>query len=65
MYYVLMLVIVWAFFRGEKLYVTKDKRLKSNWRKRLSWVIGLTLCAAVLILAILFASKLMDHIVWH
>lgn len=48
---------MFAIFRGEKLYVTKDKRLKSNWRKRVLWIIGLALCAAVLILAILFASE--------
>lgn len=46
-----------VFFRGEKLYVTKDKRLKSNWRKRILWVIGLALCAAVLIVAVLLASE--------
>lgn len=46
-----------CLFRGEKLYVTKDKRLKTNWRKRLLWVIGLALCIAVLIVAILLASE--------
>lgn len=47
-----------SFFRGEKLYVTKDKRLKSNnWRKRILWIIGLALCAAVIIVAILLASE--------
>ncbi|XP_055326468.1 uro-adherence factor A-like isoform X3 [Sitodiplosis mosellana] len=44
------------YMRGEKLYVTKDKRLKTNWRKRILWVIGLALCAAVLIVAILLAT---------
>lgn len=52
-----MLQFEMVFFRGEKLYVTKDKRLKSNWRKRLLWIIGLALCAAVLIVAVLLASE--------
>lgn len=39
------------------MYVTKDKRLKSRWRKRLVWAIGLALCAAILIIGFLAASK--------
>lgn len=59
------IIIFWNFYnfffwihRGEKLYVTKDKRLKAtNWRKRLFWIIGLALCAAVIIVACLLASE--------
>lgn len=43
--------------RGEKLYVTKDKRLKSNWRKKLCWAIGLGLLALALLVGILAACK--------
>lgn len=43
--------------RGEKLYVTKDKRLKSNWRKKLCWAVGLGLLALALLVGILAACK--------
>lgn len=50
--------ILWSFFyRGEKLYVTKDKRLKTNWRKRILWTTGAALGAAVLTVAGLLASE--------
>ncbi|XP_044588810.1 titin homolog isoform X1 [Cotesia glomerata] len=43
--------------RGEKLYVTKDKRTKSSyWRRIVCWTFGLTVLALALIIAILAAT---------
>lgn len=42
-------------FRGEKLYVTKDKRIKSKWRKYLCWAICLSLVAGAVLIGILAA----------
>lgn len=49
--------ISFPFHRGEKLYVTKDKRLKSNWRKKALWSIGLALLALALLIGILAACE--------
>lgn len=35
----------------------KDKRIKSKWRKRLAWVAGLSLLAAIIIVGLLTASE--------
>lgn len=45
------------FFRGEKLYVTKDKRLKKRWPRRIWWIVGFAICAVVLLIGFLAASK--------
>lgn len=45
------------FGRGEKLYVTKDRRIKSKWRKWLCWAIILALLIGAVIIGILSASK--------
>lgn len=42
-------------FRGEKLYVTKDSRVKSK-KNRMCWIICLGIVAAAVILAILGAT---------
>lgn len=42
-------------FRGEKLYVTKDKRIKSKWRKWLCYAIVLALVGGGLLVGILAA----------
>ncbi|XP_074104108.1 uncharacterized protein LOC141530725 isoform X2 [Cotesia typhae] len=45
------------YIRGEKLYVTKDKRTKSSyWRRIICWTFGLTVLALALIIAILAAT---------
>ncbi|XP_063991709.1 mucin-2-like isoform X2 [Diachasmimorpha longicaudata] len=45
------------YIRGEKLYVTKDKRSKSSyWRRMACWGFGLTVLAVALIIAILAAT---------
>lgn len=44
-----------AIFRGEKLYVTKDNRVKSK-KNRMCWIICLGIVAAAVILAILGAT---------
>ncbi|XP_057336958.1 uncharacterized protein LOC130675357 isoform X1 [Microplitis mediator] len=42
------------YIRGEKLYVTKDKRTKSSyWRRIACWTFGLTVLALALVIAIL------------
>lgn len=46
-----------VFYRGEKLYVTKDKRIKSRWRKWLCWAIILALLVSLIIIGLLSASK--------
>lgn len=54
--------LIYLFRRGEKLYVTKDKRVKSKWRKWLCWAICLALIVGVVIIAILAASKYKKNI---
>lgn len=55
--YLLMLKINAYHFRGEKLYVTKDSRIKeSKGRKYLWWFICLALVLALVIVAILAAT---------
>lgn len=50
-------VIVFSPFRGEKLYVTKDKRIsKSKGKKYLWWFICLALVLALVIIALLAAT---------
>ncbi|KAK0164312.1 hypothetical protein PV328_002956 [Microctonus aethiopoides] len=45
------------YIRGEKLYVTKDKRTKSSyWRRIACWTFGLTVLTLALIIAILAAT---------
>ncbi|XP_011309490.1 uncharacterized protein [Fopius arisanus] len=45
------------YIRGEKLYVTKDKRSKSSyWRRLACWGFGLSVVAVALIIAILAAT---------
>lgn len=46
-------------YRGEKLYVTKDKRAEKR-RSKLCWILCIGLVAAVIILGILAACKLKD-----
>lgn len=46
-----------VFFRGEKLYVTKDKRRTTTWRRCIVWAVACTVVAVVIILAILAGSK--------
>lgn len=50
-------------YRGEKLYVTKDKRLKPNWRKKVFWSIGLALLALALLIGILAACMYFAQII--
>ncbi|KAK0182266.1 hypothetical protein PV327_000421 [Microctonus hyperodae] len=45
------------YIRGEKLYVTKDKRTKSSyWRRIACWTFGLTVLTLALVIAILAAT---------
>uniref|UniRef100_A0A1B0D3E0 Peptidase S1 domain-containing protein n=1 Tax=Phlebotomus papatasi TaxID=29031 RepID=A0A1B0D3E0_PHLPP len=44
------------YMRGEKLYVTKDKRIKSRWRKWLCWAIILALLFSLIIIGLLSAT---------
>lgn len=56
----LILECIFSFnllIRGEKLYVTKDKRIKSKWRKWLCWAIIVALIGGAAIIGILAACK--------
>ncbi|CAL8141359.1 unnamed protein product [Orchesella dallaii] len=41
------------FLRSEKLYVTKDKRKESRWKKYVCWLIGATILATIVTVAVL------------
>ncbi|KAK6644833.1 hypothetical protein RUM43_001106 [Polyplax serrata] len=44
------------YMRGEKLYVTKDKRRPTSWRRCLSWIVACAVISVVLIVGILAAT---------
>jgi hypothetical protein len=43
--------------RGEKLYVTKDKREKKSCKKPICWGMTLTILAAAIFIVVLISSK--------
>jgi hypothetical protein len=43
--------------RGEKLYVTKDKRRSQSWRRCICWGIGFVLLSVAILIAVLAGSK--------
>lgn len=48
---------IFLFRRGEKLYVTQDKRVKTQ-KNKLCWILCIGLVAVVIILGILAACKI-------
>lgn len=43
--------------RGEKLYVTKDKRSGKSWKRCICWTVGLGVLGVIILVAILAGSK--------
>lgn len=52
-----------SIYRGEKLYVTKDKRAEKR-KSKLCWILCIGIVAAVIILGILAACKSLTLIQW-
>jgi hypothetical protein len=48
--------------RGEKLYVTKDKRRSQSWRRCLCWGVGFIILAVAILIAVLAGSEYADVI---
>lgn len=45
------------FCRGEKLYVTKDKRSSQSWKRCICWGTACVLIAIAILIAVLAGSK--------
>jgi hypothetical protein len=48
--------------RGEKLYVTKDKRDKKSCKKPVCWGLTLTVLAAAIFIVVLLSSEFINYI---
>jgi hypothetical protein len=50
--------------RGEKLYVTKDKRQSQSWRRCICWGCGFVLLSVAILIAVLAGSEYTAVIQW-